>query len=52
MNNLKEYINKFNEEIKNIKNILNKIMENMENYYKIIFNINNSYNQKKETLKI
>ena len=52
MNNLKEYINKFNEEIKNIKKILDTIMENMENYYKIIFNINNSYNQKKRNFEI
>ena len=44
LNDLKDSINKFKEEIKNIINILNKVQDNMDKYYKISKDIFNSFN--------
>ena len=46
MNNLREIINKFKNNIEEIKKILNKVLNNIEIYYKIFNNIINNYNNK------
>ena len=46
MNNMREIINKFRNDIEEIKNILNKVLNNIEIYYKIFNNIINNYNNK------
>ena len=44
INDLKDSINKFKDEIKNIINILNKVKDNMDKYYLISKDIMNSFN--------
>ena len=44
LNDLKDSIDKFKEEIKKIINILNKVKDNMDKYYKISKDIINSFN--------
>ena len=51
INDLKDSINKFKEEIENIINILNKVKNYMDTYYQISSEIINALNIKKKILK-
>ena len=51
-NELRETIDKFNENIKDIIKKLNKVMENMEKYYKIFINICSNVERKKRNYEL
>ena len=50
LNELKDSINIYNENINNIIEILNNVKENMNNYYKLEEDIINNYNKKRKKL--